>query len=148
MAYSTQAVRDMLAPYIADPDALAVGTSLLNAVLSTEQVMQGRADSGVSSAVAAMLVDFAFALGQNPFWQKWNAYLVPVFASAIMARLDSYAHAAGRPTDEDRLAFLTAHHQVVEIAVAVLYCTGGVDVRSGASVKMRADLLVKLRALA
>ena len=143
MSYSLAAVRELLAPHLTEPEALAVGAALINSVLATEQVMAGKADAGVGAAVAAMLVDFSFALGRNPFWQRWSAYLIPVFGSAVMARLDSYAHGSGRPDQINQVAHVASAAQVVELAVAVQFCMNGA--RDGASVRLRTAVLEGLQ---
>ena len=113
---------DLLRPFYETQDARDTAVALLNAIVSAEAVMLGGGDrKEVKAGIARMLVDFSVQLYANPFWQRFAANLQPVFAMAVLARLDSYGHSVDRAASQPHMAaFMSARQAAGEVAVSVL----------------------------
>ena len=135
-------IEQKLRPYFNGEDALAVAVTLINAISATEQVLLGDRGRDTAVSVGRMLTDFAFGLYGNPFWRQHAGHLAPVFATAVMARLDSYEHAGSRQRDAlENLAHLSSRQAVAEVLVQVLFCEQGTRGVASSSRSLRAEVI-------
>lgn len=113
--------------HIKDEAARGVVLSLLSAVRTIDQVVQGKVDDEVKANAAQVLVDLTAGLNANPFWliPRNSGYVMPVFTNAVASWFQSYQYAKKDSTSDDRLAFLVARNVLAEVACAVLYCERG-----------------------
>lgn len=126
MPFTPDQIEAKLKPFYETDDALQVAVAMVNAITSTEQVLLGETGREVAVASGRFLTDFAFGLMGNKFWQLNAGHIVPVLATAVMARMDSYKHAQARAQDPAQgVAHISARQAVAEVAVQVLFCEQG-----------------------
>lgn len=113
-----------LEDYIDDPAARAVIFALVGSVRTAERVLAGKDDDETRVGMAQLMLDFTIGLNSNPFWMRHSSYLMPVFATATSAWLDSFSYIEAK-SGEDRAAFITTRNIMAEVAVAVLFCSDG-----------------------
>lgn len=105
-------------------EAISVVLSLVGAVRTAEAVLGEKTDRDTRVGMAQLLLDFTISLPSNPFWIRHGAYIMPVYATAIAAWMDSYNYAESDSVT-DRVAFITSRNVLGEVAGAVLYCHRG-----------------------
>lgn len=119
-------ISEVLKPYFKTDDAREAAVGMVNAMLVTEANMLQITGRELAIASARVLVDFSIGLGGNKFWAANAQSMSTVFATAVMARLNSYEHAADRDRSKlDMVAHVTSRQVMCEIPVHVLLLEQG-----------------------
>lgn len=137
-------IGDMLRKQGLSEAAVAVAQTLYCAVRATEKVMSGRTDSESRTDILQMLMDFALVLPRNPWFVQHGGQVMPTWAAAVVAKLDSYEYIAKdteNPTASDKLStrtkVITTSAVLREVVVTVAMCDLGPAKGKDASVAIR-----------
>lgn len=104
--------------------AAEAAAALLGAFYATERICAGKTDEQAKGAVMQMLVDLTFGLPSNGWWKQNGAFVMPVFATAVNAWMDSLVYfTMGK--DKEPYAIST-RAVIMEVASACLLVDKGV----------------------
>lgn len=123
-----------LKPFIQDTQARSVAVCLLAAIRTVERVYtKDQLAEDTKAGVMHILTDLVLMLPSNDFWLRHGGYILPVYATAVMAWLDGpvYAQRIGKGTTNENLEAVLAaqvcHNAVIETAIAVYHKSVGVS---------------------
>lgn len=129
-----------LKPHLSE-GAVNAACSLMSAFHTTEEIMAGRVTPDVRQAAAQMLVDLTVGLASNPWWQRHAGVVLPVFAVAVNAWLDSgeYARRSGGSdlSNPDTIRAVYVRSTMVEVVSAVSIADLGFARAREVSVQLR-----------
>jgi hypothetical protein len=144
-------VRDVLVKHFEDNEAaIECVIALYSAIRATHHCLIDKVDGNIRYSVVKMLSDFALALPMNPFYIRHQAFMAPVFATAVNAWFDSgiymekefeLPNAQAERKMELRVRAVSSRNAIYEIALAALYCAKAGQYRREQGFALRQDLM-------
>lgn len=136
--------QDVLERHIEDKAAVACALSLMSGSKVVFRILSGDIDEDVKQGVADLYVQQSILLPLNPFWQARGAHIGPVLTAATLGWFDSLSYVADgvRADDfETKVRVMTLKSLNYEIATSVMLAVKGGAALSGATKKLRDDLI-------